>query len=130
MIDQPSRFESAQIFGKQSGHEEREIADMLVHIPLTTHRLGLEQHFRLEQQVQHRIDRLVLLISDFIQLVCVGKIDEQVGDVAGDVQIRPPKMLSETFLGQGAEELAERMSWRNLRSHIHLSHIPKRMNSV
>ena len=32
-------------------------------------------------------------------------------------------MLSETFLGQGAEELTERMSWRNLRSHIHLSQV-------
>ena len=103
---------------------------MLVHIPFTIHRLGLEQHFRLEQQIHHRINRLILLVSNFIQVVCVGKIDEQIGDVAGDVWIRPPKMFRETFLGQGAEELPERMSWRNLRSHIHLSHIPKRMNSV
>jgi hypothetical protein len=34
-------------------------------------------------------------------------------------------MFRETFLGQGAEQLTERMPWRNLRSHIHLSHIPK-----
>jgi hypothetical protein len=68
---------------------------------------------------------LVLLISDFIQLVAVGKVDEQVGDVAGDVEVWPPEMFRETFLGQGAEQLTERMPWWNLRSHIHLSLIPK-----
>ncbi len=40
--------------------------------------------------------------------------------------IRPPEMLRKAFLGQSAKELTERMSWRNLRSHLHLSHIPKR----
>jgi len=55
----------------------------------------------------------------------VGKVDQQIGDVAGDVGVGPPKMFRETLLGQGAEELPERMPWRNLRSHIHLSHIPK-----
>jgi hypothetical protein len=66
-----------------------------------------------------------LLISDFIQLVRVGKVHEQVGDVAGDVEVGPPEMFRETFLGQGAEQLTERMPWRNLRSHIHLSSLPE-----
>jgi hypothetical protein len=68
---------------------------------------------------------LVLLISDFIQLVAVGKVDEQVGDVTGDVGVWPPEMFRKTLLGQGAKQLTERMPWRNLRSHIPLSHIPK-----
>ena len=74
--------------------------------------MSLEQHFRLKQEVHHRIDRLALLISDFIQLICVGKLDKQIGDVVGDVQIRPPEMFSKTLLGQGAEQLTERMPWR------------------
>jgi hypothetical protein len=110
VVDQPGRFESAQIFRKQSCHEEREIADVPVHITFTINRLGLEQHFRLKQEIHHRIDRLVLLISNFIQVVRVGKINEQVGDVAGDVQVGPPEMFCETFLGESAEELTERMS--------------------
>ena len=125
MVDQSGRLEAAQIFRKQSRHEEREITDVLMHVPFTIHPLGLKQHFRFKQEVHHRIDRLVLLISDFLQVVGVGKVDEQVGDVAGDVQVGPPEMFREAFLGQGAEQLAERMPWWNLRSHIHLSHIPK-----
>jgi hypothetical protein len=58
-------------------------------------------------------------------LVAVGKVDEQVGNVAGDVEVGPPEMFRETLLGQGAEQLTERMPWRNLRSHMHLSHILK-----
>ena len=85
VIDQSGRLEPAQIFRKQSRHEQCEIADVLMHVPFTVHRLSLEQHFRLKQEIHHRIDRLVLLISDFVQLIGVGKVDEQVGDVSGDV---------------------------------------------
>ena len=41
------------------------------------------------------------------------------------LMVRPSEMFRETFLGQGAEQLTERMPWWNLRPHIHLSHIPK-----
>jgi hypothetical protein len=58
-------------------------------------------------------------------LVGVGKFNKQVGDVAGNVGVGPPEMFRETFLGQGAEQLTKRMPWRNLRSHFHLSHLPK-----
>jgi hypothetical protein len=40
----------------------------------------------------------------------MGKVDKQIGDVASDVEIGPPEMFRETFLGQGAEQLAEWMS--------------------
>ena len=60
-------------------HRFRQIADRPMHIPFTVQRLGLEQHFRIKQEVHHCIDRLVLLISDFIQSVSTGKADEQVG---------------------------------------------------
>jgi hypothetical protein len=103
---------------------------MPMHIPLTIHRLGLEQHFRLKQEIHHCIDRLIVLVSNFIQVISMGEINEQVGNVAGHVQIGPPEMFGEAFFGQGAEELTERMSWRNLRSHIHLLHMLKTHDSV
>src|SRR5262245_10288517 len=94
---------------------------MLMHVPFTIHRLSLEQHFRFEQQVYHRVDRTVVLISNFIESVCVSKFDEQVGQIPCDVGVWPSEMFRETFLGQGAEQLPEGMSWRDLRSHFHLS---------
>ena len=95
-----------------------------MHVPFAIHRLCFEQHFRFEQEVYYRVDRTVLLISNFIESVGVSKFDEQVGQVARKVWIRPSEKFCEAFLGQGAEQLPERMPWWDLRSHILLPNIP------
>jgi hypothetical protein len=61
-----------------------------------------------------------LRIPDFVELIAVSEFDEQVGDIFGDVQIRPPEVFSEAFLGQRSEELAEWMAARNGISHLDL----------
>jgi hypothetical protein len=94
---------------------------MAVHIPFTVQRLGLKHHFGLEQQLDDGIDLLALLISDLIQVIGVGEIDKEVGDIARHIQIRPTEVLSEAFLGQGAEKPTQRMLWRNLSSHRNTS---------
>jgi len=97
---------------------------MLMHVPFAIHRLCFEQHFRFEQKVYYRVDRTVLLIPNFIESVGVRKFDEQVGQVARDVGVRPSEMFREALLGQGAEQLPEWMPWWDLRSHIPLPNIP------
>jgi len=124
MVDQSRCLEASQIFRKEPCHEQREITDMLMHVPFAIHRLCFEQHFRFEQQVYHRVDWAVLPIPNFIESVSVGKFDEQVGQVVRDVGVGPSEMFREAFLGQGAEQLPERMPWWDLRSHIPLPNIP------
>jgi len=83
--------------------------------------LRSEQHFRFIEQIDDRVDRLLLSIPDPIELIGMGKVDQQIGNVRGHILVGPSEMFDETFLGQGAEQLAERMSWRYRRSHRHLT---------
>jgi hypothetical protein len=68
-------------------------------IPFTVQRLGFEHNFRLEEQIDDAIDRLVLSISNLIELIRMGEIDQQVGDVRGDLGIGPAKVFREALFG-------------------------------
>jgi hypothetical protein len=64
---------------------------------------------------------LALLVSDSEQVIRPGKIDEQVRDIAGHIEIGPAEMFGEALLSQGTEELSQRMSSRDWCSHLSLA---------
>ena len=130
MINEAGGFQPAQIFRKQPGHEQREIADMAMHFALSVKGLRLQQHFGFKQHFNDRVERPALLILDLIELLAVGKFDEQIRDVFGDVQIRPTEMFGETFFRQRAEQLTEWMAARNGTSHLDLPGNPCPVNVV
>jgi hypothetical protein len=113
MVDQPGRLQPTQVFRKESGHEQCEVADVLVNVPFPIQRLRLKKHLGFEQQVYDRIDRLALAVSDLKQLIGPGELNEQVGHVGGHIEVGPAEMFREGFLGQGAEKLTQRMSSRD-----------------
>jgi hypothetical protein len=68
-------------------------------IPFTVQRLGFEHNLGFKEQLHNRIDRLILSISDLIELICMGKIDQEVGDVRGDLGVGPAEVFRKALLG-------------------------------
>ena len=130
MVNETGGFQSAQILGKEAGHEQRKVADVTMDFTLSIEGLGLQQDFGFEQHFNDRVERPALFILDFIEPIAVGKFDEQVGDVFGDVKIWPAEVFGKTLFRQRAEELTKWMATRNGTSHLDLPGNPCPVNVV
>jgi hypothetical protein len=71
-----------------------------------------------------------LFVLNFKELIGMGKFDEQIGDIFGDVEIRPPQVFGKTFFRQRPKQLTEWMAARNGASHLDLPGDPCPLHTV
>ncbi len=77
---------------------------MTVDILLAVQRLRVQQHFGFIQQLDDSIETFAALIADLVQPVGMREFDEEIGEIPGDVLIRPAQRLDKAPFGQGAEQ--------------------------
>jgi hypothetical protein len=99
-----------------AGHEESVVADVLTHGAL-----GIKGRRAAEDRVggvhhcSQLFDGAALLIAHLVEIVGLGELAEQVGNIAGYVRIVQPKLALITVADRLLEEGFERMSL-----HTHL----------
>ena len=85
--------------------EEREVADVFANLALTLERGGIERGIRFDQHFPHVFQVFPAAVADFVELVGVKEIDQQVGQVPRHLMIVEVELVIEVFPDQLSEQL-------------------------